>query len=187
MVHIQYPFFYEFLSNITLILTPICHSCSLGSFSLTRWTRYCRPQLMNIAISWKDKHIYTDIDAYLEIYENVKVTTIRQLAMVILIRSSRPSIRCPRMPTRTLSTNALTLGTIVPRRFRFHTRLKSIHEYKSYPQSRPTRQSFTVKLCRTGFPITADRFPTEQTSKMSVRCCHDFMSRPCRCSRFFRS
>ena len=28
--------FYEFLSNTTLILTPICHSCSLVSFSLTQ-------------------------------------------------------------------------------------------------------------------------------------------------------
>ena len=43
---------------------------------------------MNILLLLKDKHIYTDICAYLEIYENVEVTPIRQLAMVILIRSS---------------------------------------------------------------------------------------------------
>ena len=68
------------------------------------------------------RHILTNP----EIYENVKVTPIRHLAMVILIRSSRPSVRCPRINGHTLSTNALTLGTTVPRRFRFHTRLKSI-------------------------------------------------------------
>ena len=87
--------FYEFLSNTTWSLTPICHSCSFGSFSLTRLTRCCRPQLISILISLKDKHIYTDIYAYLDIYENVKVTLVRQLAMVILIRSSRPPTRCP--------------------------------------------------------------------------------------------
>ena len=36
-----------------------------------------------ILILLRDKHIYTHIYAYFEIYENVKVTPIRQLAMVI--------------------------------------------------------------------------------------------------------
>ena len=93
-------FFYKFLSNTTEILTPICHSCSFGFFSWTRLARYCYPQLMSILILLIDKHVYTDLYAYPEIYENVKVTPMREFAMVILIRSSRPSVRCPRMPTR---------------------------------------------------------------------------------------
>ena len=38
------------------------------------------------------------------------------------------TIRMLSTNAHTLSTNALMLGTTVPRRFRFHTRLKSIHE-----------------------------------------------------------
>ena len=130
---------------------------------------------MSILILLKDKYIYTDIYTYLGLYENVKVTLIRQLALVILIRSSRPPIRCPRMPTRCPR---------MPSRWvrQSHDVSNSTHDW-----NRSTRQSFTVKLCRTGFPITADRFPTEQTSKMSVRCCYNFMSPPCHFLRFFRS
>ena len=87
------------------------------------------------------------------VYENVKVTLIRQLALVILIRSSRPSIHCPRMPTRCPR---------MPSRWvrQSHDVSNSTHDWnrsmiRSYPQSRPTRQSFTVKLCRTGLPIVS--------------------------------
>ena len=103
--------------------------------------------------------IYTQIYIclkYLEIYENIKVTSIRQLATVILIRSSRPSIRCPRMPTRCPR---------MPSRWvrQSHNVSDSTHDWnrsmnRSHPQSRPSPQSFTVKLCCTSFSITADPF-----------------------------
>ena len=84
---------------------------------------------MSVLILLKDKHIYTDIYiyAYLEIYENVEVTPI-MTACHGYIDPIFTTIDTLYTNAHTLSTNALTLGTTVPQRFRFHTRLKSIHE-----------------------------------------------------------
>ena len=136
---------------------------------------------MSILLLLKDKHIYTDIYSYLEIYDNVKVTLIRQLALVIAIRFSRPSMRCPRMPTR------------CPRWVRqSHDVSDSTHDLnrsiiRSWPQSRPTWQSFTenfVVLDSRSLPIVSRpsglprcQYDVATTSRADHAVLYDFSGR----------